>query len=385
MTNLEQIYALAQQILTLASAPQSPPPPPASPPAPPPPPPAPAPPGRVVNVTTGVNLQGAVINMRSGDTIVMAKGTYVVPEVLWVPDGLSNITFRGATGNRDDVILTNGQGMGGGPTYAIWMQNVTGAVLQDFTCRGFTQHTLIFNPGCQSPILRNLHLVDAAQQLVKVNPVNDAAGKAIDGCNNGLMEDCLLEYSTTAPNFYTNGIDVHHGANWIIRRNIFKNIRNTSQLAGHAILMWNGSKATLVEGNTFINNARDIALGLEANNTSPPDHSGGIVRNNFIWRAPGLGGDLGIGVLNCPTAKVLNNTVMLNGNYPNAIEVRFALSNGSLAQNNLTDGAITPRDGAQPTLTGNVTNAKVQWFVNAAGGDLHLVTGAPVPAGVGAQ
>jgi hypothetical protein len=67
------------------------------------------------------------------------------------------------------------------------------------------------------------------------------------------------------------------------------------------------------------------------------------------------------------------------GRYPNAVEVRFAGATGVRVENNLLDAAIQPRDGATPTLDGNLLDAVPAWFIDIAGGDLHL-TAAATPA-----
>src|SRR5207237_534850 len=103
------------------------------------------------------------------------------------------------------------------------------------------------------------------------------------------------------------------------------------------------------EANTFIDNARDIAYGLDL--TSQGYHSGGVIRNNFISRNSSLTGvDVAIGVSNSPNTQVLHNTVKLNGTYPNAVEYRFAPTTGVQIKNNLTDAAIVSRDGATGTV-----------------------------------
>ena len=47
------------------------------------------------------------------------------------------------------------------------------------------------------------------------------------------------------------------------------------------------------------------------------DHSGGIIRNNFFYRAPGSTNqsDVGIIVNDSPNTQVLHNTVLLNGTW----------------------------------------------------------------------
>ena len=64
--------------------------------------------GRIVNVSTSTELQNAVRNALAGDEIVVAPGTYY--PTLYLSISANNVTVRGATGNRDDVII-RGAGM----------------------------------------------------------------------------------------------------------------------------------------------------------------------------------------------------------------------------------------------------------------------------------
>ena len=107
--------------------------------------------------------------------------------------------------------------------------------------------------------------------------------------------------------------------------------------------MWNASTETIVDGNTFINCQREIALGLIER--TPDDHTGGIVRNNFIYRDASRATSA-IRVADSPGTQVLHNTMLVSGTYANAIEYRFANTTGVFIANNLLDGAIAARDGA---------------------------------------
>ena len=188
------------------------------------------------------------------------------------------------------------------------------------------------------------------------------------------MENSLLEYSTTAPDNYTNGVDVHRGKNWVIRNNTFKNFRSAVGLAGPAILMWNGSSDSTVIQNTFINNQRDISLGLDP--TVPAggatDHARGLIANNLIYKTASVNPDVPVAVFDSPQTKVYHNTILLSGSYPNAIEYRFPRTTGLDIKNNLSDGGIVARDGASASVGTNITNATSSFFVNATAGDLHL-------------
>jgi hypothetical protein len=338
----------------------------------------PAPAGTIVTVSSEPQLQAAVAQLQSNTTILIAPGSYTLTSTLYVNGTFSNIAIRGSSGNADDVVL-RGPGMTnaayGNVPFGIWTGgNVQNVLIANLTIRDLYYHPIIFNAGTQSPRVYNVRLVNAGQQFIKSNP--DGAG---GGVNTGLVEYAVIEYDSTSRDDYTNGVDVHTGQNWIIRHSLFRNIRAPQgQLAGPAVLMWNGSSNSIVEANTFIDCQREIALGL-IDRQSPHDHTGGIVRNNFIYRRSAVAGDVAIGVFDSPGAQVLHNTVLMGGGgYPNAIEYRFAGSASVLIANNLLDSAIQARDGAAAMAVGNCTQASPALFVNAAGGDLHLAATAAV-------
>ena len=83
--------------------------------------------------------------------------------------------------------------------------------------------------------------------------------------------------------------------------------------------MWNHSTNTLVDGNTFIDCQREIALGLIER--TPNDHSGGLIRNNFIYRSGT--GDSAIYVGDSPNTQVLHNSIFISGTYPSPIDTAF--------------------------------------------------------------
>lgn len=327
--------------------------------------------GAVVNVSTEAELQTAVQQLASNTTIVLAPGTYRLTSTLWINGTLTNVAIRGGTSNRDDVVLLGG-GMAnasyGAVPHGIWVGgNVQGITIANLTIRDVYFHPIIFNAGTQSPHVYNVRLIDAGEQFIKSNP--DGAG---GGVNNGVVESSIIEYTATSRDYYTNGVDVHTGANWIIRDNLFRNIvASAGQLAGPAILMWNGSSDTLTERNTFLNCARGIAYGL-GDKAGGFDHSGGIIRNNVFHRSSSQPGDVGILVADSPNTQVLNNTVFVSGTYPTPLEYRFAGSTGVVLKNNLLDGIIQARDGASGTAQNNLAGADASMFVNAATGDLHL-------------
>jgi hypothetical protein len=96
----------------------------------------------------------------------------------------------------------------------------------------------------------------------------------------------------------------------------------------------------------------------------------------MLSRTANQPGDVGIVLENSANTKVLHNTVILSGTYANAIEYRFAATTGVEIRSNLLDGAVRARDGAQGSVAANVTTATAAFFVNAAAGDLHLLSSA---------
>jgi hypothetical protein len=355
----------------------------------PPPAPALAPPaGNVVNVATVSQLQNAVAALSSNTTVLIAPGTYRLTQPLRIRNGVSNVALRGATGNRDDVVLL-GSGMRTSGAVDIC---VTGEDATDILIANLSIGEVFYHPiqvkgelGCDRVRLYNLRLFDAGEQFVK-GTVDFAAPNGVD---NGIVEYCLIEYTTVGPDDgYTNGVDILDGANWVIRYNLFRNIRGSAAapLTGPAVLMWGGSSNTICESNTFIDCERAIAFGLGPQAPFAHSHQGGIIRNNFIYRASASTAhpDAGISVWDSPATEVLHNTVIQNGSYPNAIEYRFPGTTGVVIANNLTDGAIAQRDGASGTLAGNLTNATPAFFVDPSIGDLHLAAtaGAAIDQGV---
>lgn len=344
----------------------------------------PSAPTSTVSVSTVNGLISAVGNLQSGQTISIAAGTYDLTgltSALYIPQNISNWSVRGATGSRDDVVI-KGAGMSGSVNYGFWIGQSPGGTIANLTIDGVKTHGIIANAGTHSLLVHNVRIIDSGDQSVKSSSNPNGAGNT-----GGIVQYSVFEYRTTDNNNYTNGVDVHEGDGWIVRYNLFKNFLSPAGqgLAGPAVLMWNGTKNTVVEGNTFINCARGISLGL-IDKADGFDHEGGVIQNNFFYRDANLSQqvDVPIYVGDSPNTKVYHNTTIVQGSYPYAIEYRFASTTGTDIKNNLTDGGYRARDGAVGSLGGNIATATLSMFVSPATGDLHLVAGAsPINRGVG--
>ena len=147
-----------------------------------------------------------------------------------------------------------------------------------------------------------------------------------------------------------------HRRNWIIRNNLFRNIRAPpGQLAGPAVLMWNGSPSTIAEGNTFINCQREIAFGLTER--TPDDHTGGIIRNNFIYRTQRRRRCRHRRLRLAEHAGAAQHDPHVGHLSQRRSNIASPHTTGVVIANNLLDGAVAARDGATGTVTGNYTTA----------------------------
>jgi hypothetical protein len=339
---------------------------------------------RIVNVANDTQLQAAMGNLQAGDTIVLANGTYDIASTLYV-NGKNNVTIRGNSGCDNVVLVGNGMDNSnfGNVPHGVW-SNSTNTTIAHLTIRDTWDNAFIFNSGAQSPHVYSVKLLNAGSQFIKSNPTDGPNGI---GVNNGVIEYSWLEYTNGPPATdhgagvgYTNGLSAHAADNWIIRGNMFKDFHTpdtSDYLWNPAILMWNHSTNTLTERNTFINVDRAISYGLQ--DISGSDHSGGTIRNNFVYLEPGLmspgrkaSSDAAFIIWDSPNTKVFHNTFLLNSNIFDSIEFRFATGGGE-ARNNLADLPINFRNGGTATLTGNYLTATSAMFVNPSTANLHLV------------
>lgn len=342
----------------------------------------------IVDVSTAQELADACWNLASNTAIVIAPGAYDLASVAF-PNGvdgrltvgrfgappISNLQIRGATGDPTDVTILGAGMLNPIVPFGFQIFTATDVVIADLSIGNVYYHSVAIQGDQGAARVRLYHgrFFDAGQQIVK------GPGGGGNGAPDVVIEYSEIFYTVGAvvhpegspPNTcYTNGIDALGASGWVIRHNLIRAIKcQNLALAGPAILMWGGTSDTLVEGNTLLDSSRGIHLGLLEG-----DHTGGIVRNNFIRWDPAAPYPVDVGIYTTSAgARVLHNTVLTRGRYPNAIEVRYATAAGVLVQHNLGDAAIQPRNGAVPTLVDNSVDAQPDWFVDEAAGDLHLV------------
>lgn len=329
--------------------------------------------GGTIIVGTVDELQNAVATANSlggNTTIAMRDGTYTLSDTLYV--NAPNVAIVGQSGDRTKVIIQGDAMSGSAKVGNVIRVAASNFQLSDVTLQKSKWHLIQIagETNADAPVIKNCILRDAYEQMLKVTV--DTANPSVTS-DNGLVENCLFEYSAgIGPQYYIGGIDAHGAKNWVVRNNTFQNIISPNgSVAEFAVHFWSGSANNTVEKNLIVNCDRGIGFGLD---TRP--NNGGIIRNNMIYHAANKGSyaDTGIALTESPNTQVYNNTIFMENSFPWAIEYRFTSTRNVLVANNLTNKPIQSRDGATGTVTKNATNAAGTWFVNRSSGDLHLAS-----------
>jgi glyoxylase-like metal-dependent hydrolase (beta-lactamase superfamily II) len=319
-------------------------------------------------------------------TLLLADGTYVL-DVPALDIQCPGLVIRSAGGNRDAVIV---RGPDEGPEATVrnvFLVSTNDVVIADLTL-GYCRHHGIQVRG-ESPFdvaglrVHNCRLVNCNEQFIKGSSSETDPVGATDGC----IEQCRFEFTGGwAYQYYTGGIDIHKGVNWIVRDNLFRGLRTPAGQAGiaeHAVHFWKRCaprpQNILIERNEIVNCDRGIGFGL---GSLDGGHQGGTsrVRNNLIFNdGTGPHTDVGIGLEHATGVRVDNNTVVIQS-YWAPIEYRFAGSSNLVFVNNLVNRPIQRRDDApSASQTNNLERTQAAWFRNLAAGNLRL-TAAATPA-----
>ena len=334
--------------------------------------------GQPIFAATVVNsvstLVAAVNATQSGSdrTILVADGVYHL-DGQYLRIAVDGVTVRSENGERSEVILD-----GNYQTTEIFQIVASNTTIADLTLRRARDHPVHVMGGSSQDVLHtlidNVHIIDPGEQAIKIN--TSGAYTA----DSGRVQNSLIELTAAGRDFvendtsngypcYTGGIDAHKAADWIIQDNTISGFWCSNGLSEHGVHFWSESSGTLVQRNLIIDCDRGIGFGLGSSG-----HSGGVIRNNMISHGQDHGfSDVGISLESAAGAQVYNNSIFFEHSYPNAVEYRFPESNNLTIINNLTNRAISARNGATAVEIGaNVTDAVADWFVDSSIGDLHL-------------
>jgi len=330
---------------------------------------------RAVTLVVGPNddWKGAISKATPDTEILLRDGVYPMGNTyaIYIP---AEVTIRGQSGDKNKVLI---QGAG----YAVGNEGLTftgaNSTVADLSMTGQRHHAISIKGelGAQAPHIYNVSLYDVGTQHIKGTP---------GGVRKGVIACSSIGYNPgKAKGDYVDAIDIHEGIDWVVRDNFIYNLTGDGSgcevddcsiddyVSGPAILFWNNSSGTIVERNTIANSFRNIAFGLGRG------HTGGIIRNNFIYRIQA--GDAGIEIQGARGVKVYNNTVRIFG-YPGAIEVRQS-QNIDVA-NNLVTQDIWDRGGNTGLLLrSNMTFAKDVEFLSPDSPYLSAISSA-IGAGI---
>jgi hypothetical protein len=170
--------------------------------------------------------------------------------------------------------------------------------------------------------------------------------------------DRVVERAWGPQGGYTNGIDVHTGKRWVIRRSTFQrigtNLNSNYSHAVAAILFWNGGDGTLVEDVAFLDCESGVVLGLtRATGPDGWNHANGTVRRAWFYRSNDVRGDRAFGFEASRQARIEDVKVVLNGTYPNAVEYRFPQTTGFVAAGVRSDaeGVVARADPGEADIS----------------------------------
>lgn len=366
--------------------------------------------GTVVVDGATQTLRSVISGASSGDTIVLADGTYLLPPAgpgeytglyFTVPD----VTLRSASSNAAEVVIDGGYQSLGDGTAPITI-DAAGVVIADVTVRRSVFHLIHIWAGGDGALIHGVHLEDGGQQFLK-SSVNEGTVDDVEvSCSRFTMtqqgRDNVWGYgdpdgSTTC---YTGGIDTHNARNWSVHDSHFEGIYCDADgverpahglfpeqrggmtyrggLAEHGIHMWDSEAGSghVLERNRIVDCARGIGLGLR-----DPVHGSAVINNMIVSTHPASREhDVGIIVERAVDTVVAHNSVhyLHPDGYPNAIEYRWAETSGLVVRANLTNRSVRDRDGAVADVSDNVEGAQESWYTDAQVGDLHRVDCATV-------
>ena len=172
-------------------------------------------------------------------TILIADGEYLL-DIPMLHITCPGLVIRSRSGDRSQVVI---RGPDEGPKAAaahVFLVAADDVVLADMTfgwCRYHGIQVRGERPYDVSGLhVHNCRIVNCNEQFIKGScPADDP-----EGATDGIIENCLFEFTSGwAYQYYTGGIDIHKGINWIVRDNLFLRNRQeitwTFQLAGEMV------------------------------------------------------------------------------------------------------------------------------------------------------
>lgn len=346
------------------------------------------------SVRTAAELDAAAANALAGDEIVLQAGTYQLTRTVTLTK--SNLVLRGATGQREDVILV-GSGMNTRGVDEGISVNASGITIRDLSVAEFYFNGIHTRAelNVDRCTISNVKTLNIGERHIK--------GSRDANSQTKMSDDFVIErvwmvqtkprsgHPDTSPD-YIGGIDMMAMNNLIIRDCRADGIVGSANGGNAAIFLWQGIRNVLIERNQIVGCAKGIALG----NPAPPAANlptgawhadGAIIRNNMILRGTWTtGNNIVLELASSRNVACAYNTfyssqadyfrvISFSESPPGKIE-------GVTLKYNLVRGRIFDQtDGAGWMSLGNLLDGSgavitPQWFLAPLSGDLHLTPAA---------
>jgi hypothetical protein len=339
-------------------------------------------------------LDAAVAAAEPGDEIVVRPGTYYIGRILWMHTPA--VTLRGATGNRDDVVL-HGTGMNTPGVNEGISVGASDVVIRDLTVKDFYWngiHTRAEN-NADRIVISNVRTWNIGERHIKGSR---------DPFDVYTMSDDILienvhmlqtaERDHRGSPGYIGGIDIMAANRLVVRQIVAQGIRGHFNGGNAAIFLWNGVTDVLVEKNRIYECAKGIALGNPHRTGSfpgtgdggePGEHHArrGIIRNNMVRRGVWTdGNNIGLELASTRDIGVYHNTFYSDlASYFRLISISHegeidATENVVLGYNivrgNIFDLARTGWSAVGNIHDGTGDTVTPDWFADSSVADFHL-------------
>jgi len=332
--------------------------------------------GQTIEVSSVQGLIKAVDQVKTGGTILLADGHYLMPHYIELKT--DNVSLRGATGHRERVVIDGARSRDG---ELIGVTGCSGVTIADLTIQNTQYNGFKINSdtNVQRLTIYNCIIHNIWQRGVKGVKVPKENREAVRP-KHCRVQYCLFyndrpkrlsdDPHDIAGGNYIGGIDLMYAKNWVISDNVFIGIQGRTREARGAIFIWFDSQDCVIKRNIIIDCDAGICLGN-------PHRANGInthclrcvVRNNFITQAT-EGGIVTVYTQDC---KILNNTIHEPDSRLGRL-IRLVFDNdGLLVANNLLSGPkIRNESDSNIRFISNVEKELTNVLVNPSQGNLHL-------------
>jgi hypothetical protein len=336
----------------------------------------PRPAGQIMEVSSVQELIKAVDEVKTGGTILLADGHYMMPHYIEIKT--DNVSLRGASGHRERVVIDGARSRDG---ELIGIRGCSGVTIADLTIQNTQYNGFKINSetNVQELTIYNCIIHNIWQRGVKGVKVPETNREAVRP-KHCRVQYCLFyndrpkrlsdDPGDIAGGNYVGGVDVMYAKNWVISDNVFVGIRGRTREGRGAVFMWFDSQDCVIERNIIIDCDAGICLGN-------PHRADGInthclrcvVRNNFITRAT-EGGIVPVYTQDC---KILNNSIHEPDSRLGRL-IRIVFDNDDLlVANNLLSGTkIRNESESKIKFFNNLEKDITAFLVNPSQGNLHL-------------